>query len=112
MGRRTKIHCLINSLMVVGIISYLLISHLNERKIVSFNMKDTINSFLEQVSKNNLDDEKITEITKKFNRSLDYAITSYANDNNVLILVNQAVVKGSDDVTDKIQYLIAENMSQ
>lgn len=114
MDKRTRIAIgtiiglvIINLILVV----YLLISKANQPKIVSFDMKGTVDLFLLQMKNNNLSEEQINIATIKFNNSLDESIQTYAYDNNVLILVKPAVVAGIDDVTEDIQYLISDKMA-
>lgn len=80
-------------------------------QIVSFDMKATVNLFLSQLQSNDLSEEKINDITQKFNTVLDDSIKSYSHNHNVLILVKPAVVYGADDVTEDIQKLISEKMA-
>lgn len=83
----------------------------NKPRIVSFDMKATVNLFLSQLQSNDLSEEKIDSITQKFNTVLDDSIKSYSHNHNVLILVKPAVIYGIDDVTEDIQKLISEKMA-
>jgi conjugal transfer pilin signal peptidase TrbI len=97
----------INFLLTV----YLCLFTLNRHKMVTFNMKETVDLFLLQLKSGELNEEQINSITQKFNVALDDSIKSYSHSHDVLILVKPAVIYGIDDVTEDIQQLISEKMA-
>lgn len=84
----------------------------NNKKIVSFNMKETVNLLIDELKEENLNEDQIKVVTQNFNLSLDEAIKKYSQKNNVIILVSPAVVSGSDDVTLDIQNMISDYMAK
>ena len=91
-------------------IIYLCFSHNTQRKIVTFDIKGTINLFLSQTRGSELNEEQIKNLTIKFNDALDSTVKSYSQNNDVLILVKPSVVYGAEDITNEIQHLISEKM--
>lgn len=96
----------------VFFIIYLSFFHHTQRKIVTFDIKGTINLFLSQTKESELNEEQIKNLTIKFNDVLDSTVKSYSQNNNVLILVKPSVVDGAEDITNEIQHLISEKMAK
>lgn len=96
----------------VFIIIYLSFFLHTQRKIVTFDIKGTINLFLSQTKESQLNEEQIKNLTIKFNDVLDSTVKSYSQNNNVLILVKPSVVDGAEDITNEIQHLISEKMAK
>lgn len=114
MDKRAKITLIIvTTLFLINFLFtvYLCLFKLNNQEIVSFNMKNTVDTFLSQLKSSNLDEKQIQDVTQKFNAVLDESIKFYSQDRNVLILVKPAVVYGINDVTEDIQELISEKMA-
>ncbi|MFQ1018104.1 TrbI F-type domain-containing protein [Gilliamella sp. BG7] len=111
-NRKTITLTLVASIFFVNLLLtiYLCLFKDDKPKMVSFDMKETVNLFLSQVNSGNFDEDQINNITQIFNTALDDSIKSYSHSHNVLILVKPAVVYGIDDVTEDIQQLISEKM--
>lgn len=104
----------ITALVTINIflIIYLCFFNHTQRKIVTFDIKGTINLFLSQTKESELNEEQVKNLTIKFNDVLDSTIKSYSQNNDVLILVKPSVVHGADDITNELQQLISEKMAK
>ncbi|MCP9269145.1 type-F conjugative transfer system protein TrbI [Xenorhabdus sp. XENO-1] len=79
-------------------------------KVVSFNMKKTVDAFFDSVSQKKLSEEQTKALSDRFNAALEGSLQNYQQKNNSLILVSPAVVQGAPDVTREIQLDIARRM--
>ena len=98
----------INILLIISLCFF----NNSQQKIVTFDIKSTINLFLSQTKEAELSEEQIKDLTVKFNAVLDSSVKSYAQKHDVLILVKPSVVFGAEDVTNEIQHLISERMAK
>ncbi|MBL6016619.1 type-F conjugative transfer system protein TrbI [Klebsiella pneumoniae] len=79
-------------------------------RVVAFNMKKTLDSFMDSVSQKQLSEAQSKALSERFNAALEESLADYQKKNHVLILVSPAVVQGAPDVTLKIQTDIATRM--
>lgn len=79
-------------------------------RVVAFDMKKTLDSFMDSVSQKQLSEAQSKALSERFNAALEQSLADYQNKNHVLILVSPAVVQGAPDVTLKIQTDIATRM--
>ena len=79
-------------------------------RVVAFDMKKTLDSFMDSVSQKQLSEAQSKALSDRFNAALEQSLADYQNKNHVLILVSPAVVQGAPDVTRKIQTDIASRM--
>ena len=79
-------------------------------RVVAFDMKKTLDSFMDSVSQKQLSEAQSKALSERFNATLEQSLADYQNKNHVLILVSPAVVQGAPDVTLKIQTDIATRM--
>lgn len=79
-------------------------------RVVAFDMKKTLDSFMDSVSQKQLSEAQSKALSERFNDALEQSLADYQNKNHVLILVSPAVVQGALDVTLKIQTDIASRM--
>lgn len=79
-------------------------------RVVAFDMKKTLDSFMDSVSQKQLSEAQSKALSERFNDALEQSLADYQNKNHVLILVSPAVVQGAPDVTRKIQTDIANRM--
>lgn len=79
-------------------------------RVVAFDMKKTLDSFMDSVSQKQLSEAQSKALSERFNAALEQSLADYQNKNHVLILVSPAVVQGAPDVTLKIQTDIASRM--
>lgn len=79
-------------------------------RVVAFDMKTTLDSFMDRVSQKQLTEAQSKALSDRFNDALEQSLADYQRQQHVLILVSPAVVQGAPDVTRKIQADIARRM--
>lgn len=79
---------------------------------VSFDMKGTVDRFTGQATDKALSEAEISQLTRRFNNSLDDALTDYQKQHSALILVKPAVITGVSDITNEIQEDISRRMAE
>ncbi|MVT05885.1 type-F conjugative transfer system protein TrbI [Enterobacter sp. 10-1] len=117
--QRTTFFTLRRSLTVIALmgtilatnvfITRLVLAHTAPR-VVAFDMKKTLDSFMDSVSQKPLSEAQSKALSDRFNDALEQSLADYQKTNHVLILVSPAVVQGAPDVTRKIQTDIATRM--
>lgn len=81
-------------------------------RVVAFDMKRTLDAFMDDVSRKSLTQAQSKALSARFNDALEQSLAAYQQDNHVVILVSPAVVQGAPDVTRKIQTQIARRMQE
>jgi conjugal transfer pilin signal peptidase TrbI len=79
-------------------------------RVVAFDMKKTLDSFMDSVSQKPLTESQSKALSDRFNDALEKSLADYQQQHHVLILVSPAVVQGASDVTRIIQHDIARRM--
>lgn len=96
-------------LMANVIITRVMMAHSMPR-VVAFNMKNTLDSFMDSVSRKQLTESQSKALSDRFNDALEKSLDDWQRRNHVLILVSPAVVNGAPDITLSIQRDIAKRM--
>ena len=76
-------------------------------RVVAFDMKKTLDSFMDSVSQKQLTEAQSKALSDRFNDALEKSLAEYQQQHHVVILVSPAVVQGAPDVTRNIQHDIA-----
>ena len=76
-------------------------------RVVAFDMKKTLDNFMDSVSQKPLTEAQSKVLSDRFNEALEKSLADYQQQHHVLILVSPAVVQGASDVTRTIQHDIA-----
>ena len=79
-------------------------------RVVAFDMKKTLDNFMDSVSQKPLTEAQSKVLSDRFNEALEKSLADYQQQHHVLILVSPAVVQGASDVTRTIQHDIARRM--
>ena len=79
-------------------------------RVVAFDMKKTLDSFMDSVSQKQLTEAQSKALSDRFNDALEKSLAEYKQQHHVVILVSPAVVQGAPDVTRNIQHDIARRM--
>lgn len=79
-------------------------------RVVAFDMKKTLDSFMDSVSQKQLTEAQSKALSDRFNDALEKSLAEYQRQHHVVILVSPAVVQGAPDVTRNIQHDIARRM--
>ncbi|MDQ9128473.1 type-F conjugative transfer system protein TrbI [Serratia fonticola] len=80
--------------------------------VVAFDMKGTIDRFMEQVAAQQHGEDITPALTGRFMEELDAALRDYQKQHDALVLVSPAVVVGATDITADIQAEVAIRMAQ
>ncbi|PLR30056.1 type-F conjugative transfer system protein TrbI [Chimaeribacter arupi] len=78
--------------------------------VVAFNMKGTLDAFMDQTAKASLNEAQGAALASRFNTAMTESLAAYQADHQALILVQPAVVGGAQDITAEIQHDIARRM--
>ena len=79
-------------------------------RVVAFDMKKTLDSFMDSVSQKQLTEAQSKARSDRFNDALEKSLAEYQQQHHVVILVSPAVVQVAPDVTRNIQHDIARRM--
>ena len=79
-------------------------------RVVAFDMKKTLDSFMDSVSQKQLTEAQSKALSDRFNDALEKSLAEYQQQHHVVILVSPAVDQGAPDVTRNIQHDIARRM--
>jgi conjugal transfer pilin signal peptidase TrbI len=79
--------------------------------VVTFDMKGTIDRFMDQSSRKSLDEATSRALTERFTSNLNRSIEDWQASHHALILVTPAVVSGASDITVDIQKSVAQRMA-
>lgn len=108
--RSLTVIALVGTILATNVfITRLVLAHTAPR-VVAFDMKKTLDSFMDSVSQKPLSEAQSKALSDRFNAALEQSLADYQKTNHVLILVSPAVVQGAPDVTLKIQTDIATRM--
>lgn len=80
--------------------------------LVTFDMKGTVNAFIRQSAKLELDDAGRRQLLRRFDRNMTAVTREYAQQHHVSILVSAAAVSGVPDVTPDIRARLATAMQE
>ena len=84
--------------------------HLSTPRIVSFDMKGTMDAFIQQTLQQKLTEDDSKVLMQRFNTALTDSLTEWQAEHNVVILVAPAVVSTQPDITDDTRSDIAQKM--
>jgi conjugal transfer pilin signal peptidase TrbI len=78
--------------------------------IVAFDMKATLDQFMEQSASQQLSETQSKVLVERFSQALDDSLSAWQQQHDALILVSPSVVRGAPDITRLIQHDIATRM--
>ncbi|ENZ7914626.1 type-F conjugative transfer system protein TrbI [Klebsiella aerogenes] len=94
-----------------ALVTWFMITHSSPR-IVAFNMKKTLDNFMDSASRKRLTENQSKVLSDRFNEALEKSLDDWGQRNHVLILVSPAIVNGAPDITLSIQRDIAKRMQR
>lgn len=97
------------SLVVMTTVSMVTV-RLATPQIVTFDMKGTMDLFLQQTAQQNLDEVKMKAVVTGFNAAMADSLSAWQSEHHVIILVPPAVVSVQHDITPDIRNDIARRM--
>lgn len=103
---------LIAGLIVIGLNAgiSMLLNQWQQPVTVSFDMKATIDTFMDSVAKKQLTEQQSAVLAERFNHALSNSLGDYQRKHQALILATPAVVSTTTDITREIQADIAKRM--
>lgn len=103
---------LIAGLIVIGLNAgiSMLLNQWQQPVTVSFDMKATIDTFMDSVAKKQLTEQQSAVLAERFNHALSSSLGDYQRKHQALILATPAVVSTTTDITREIQADIAKRM--
>lgn len=108
--RRWRLAIMVVTLVAVNAGVSVLIFEWRTRDVVIFDMKGTLDRFMDQSSRQNLDEATSRALTERFTSNLHRSIESWQASHHALILVTPAVVSGARDITRDVQQDVARKM--
>ncbi|WP_241576707.1 TrbI F-type domain-containing protein [Rosenbergiella collisarenosi] len=98
-------------IITINVITTLVVIHHQKPKIVTFDIKQTTDDFVQQtaVLGQKINKQQLELMTKKFNASLDKTINQYSSEGYV-VMVGPAVIAGAKNITPEVKMKIAQNM--
>ncbi|PKE27607.1 type-F conjugative transfer system protein TrbI [Rahnella sp. AA] len=112
--RKKSVRVLAAGLLLVAVcagVSALVAQQLQRRTVV-FNMKGTIDLFMQQSARRQLNEESARAMTLRFDQALNASLDAWQQEHDDLILVPPAVVRPALDITPQIQADIARRMQE
>ena len=76
-------------------------------EVVVFDMKGTVDLFMQQSAQLQLDEDKARVLTARFNSALSESLGEWQASHNAIILVKPAVMSDQRDITNEIRADIA-----
>ena len=108
--RRLAIVALVVFVLATNVFLSRVVLEYTAPRVVAFDMKKTLDSFMDSVSQKQLSEAQSKALSESFNSALEQSLADYQQQHHVLILVSPAVVQGASDVTRTIQHDIARRM--
>ncbi|EHO9417897.1 type-F conjugative transfer system protein TrbI [Salmonella enterica] len=103
--------CVLASQMVLTGITGAYIK-LTAPEIVVFDMKGTIDLFMQQSAQLQLDEDKAKALTSRFNTAMSDSLNEWQTSHNAIILVKPAAVSPLPDITTEIRSDIASRTQE
>jgi len=97
------------SLVVMTTVSMVTV-RLATPQVVTFDMKGTLDLFLQQTAQQNPDKSRMKVMVTDFNAAMADSLSAWQSEHHVIILVQPAVVSAQHDITPDIRNDIARRM--
>lgn len=99
-------------LLVAMIATSCLTVRLLTPQIVTFDMKGTMDIFIQQSAQQKLDEARAKQLVARFNAAMSSSLADWQQKHNAVILVQPAVVSTQPDITGEIREDIAVRMKE
>ncbi|WP_333854393.1 type-F conjugative transfer system protein TrbI [Leclercia sp.] len=109
-GIKMAAYVLVSQLVLTGIACVVMKSATPE--VVVFDMKGTVDLFMQQSARLQMDEDKARLLTTRFNAALTDSLDAWQADHNGIILVKPAVMSAQTDITAEIQQDIARRVKE
>ena len=109
-GIKIAAYVLVSQLVLTGIGCVVMKNTTPE--VVVFDMKGTVDLFMQQSARLQMDEDKARLLTTRFNAALTDSLAAWQADHNGIILVKPAVMSAQTDITAEIQQDIARRVKE
>ncbi|WP_313228409.1 type-F conjugative transfer system protein TrbI [Leclercia sp.] len=109
-GIKIAAYVLVSQLVLTGIACVVMKDTTPE--VVVFDMKGTVDLFMQQSARLQMDEDKARLLTTRFNAALTDSLAAWQADHNGIILVKPAVMSAQTDITAEIQQDIARRVKE
>jgi conjugal transfer pilin signal peptidase TrbI len=109
-GIKMAAYVLVSQLVLTGIACVVMKNTTPE--VVVFDMKGTVDLFMQQSARLQMDEDKARLLTTRFNAALTDSLAAWQADHNGIILVKPAVMSTQTDITAEIQQDIARRVKE
>ena len=100
--------------LLFGILGALIVQFIfmySNQKIVTVDVIGIVESFKNEILKQNLSKDELTQKVTRFGESLNSTVSTYAEKQHVLIVPKEAVIAGNTDKTDEVKAIIKKRMN-
>ena len=109
-SRRMKLAiCVLVSQMVMTGITWIYMKNTGP-EIVVFDMKGTVDLFMQQSAQLQLDENRAKAMTQQFNAALTGSLDAWQSSHNAIVLVKPAVMSPQRDITNEVRADIARRI--
>jgi len=109
-GIKMAAYVLVSQLVLTGIACVVMKNTTQE--VVVFDMKGTVDLFMQQSAQLQMDESKARLLTTRFNAALTASLDAWQSAHNAIILVKPAVMSPQTDITAEIQQDIARRVKE
>jgi len=109
-GVKMATYVLVSQLVLTGIACVVMKNTTQE--VVVFDMKGTVDLFMQQSAQLQMDESKARLLTTRFNAALTDSLDAWHAAHNAIILVKPAVMSPQTDITAEIQQDIARRVKE
>lgn len=109
-GIKMAAYVLVSQLVLTGIACVVMKNTTQE--VVVFDMKGTVDLFMQQSAQLQMDESKGRLLTTRFNAALTASLDAWQAAHNAIILVKPAVMSPQTDITAEIQQDIARRVKE
>lgn len=109
-GIKIAAYVLVSQLVLTGMACVVMKNTTPE--VVVFDMKGTVDLFMQQSARLQMDEDKARLLTTRFNAALTDSLAAWQADHNGIILVKPAVMSAQTDITAEIQQDIARRVKE
>ena len=95
---------------MLGLAGLLVMTGVVTPEVVVFDMKGTVDLFMQQSAQLQLDENRAKAMTRQFNAALTGSLDAWQSSHNAIVLVKPAVMSPQRDITNEIRADIARRI--
>jgi len=104
--------CVCACMVVFNVAVSLLLIQWQQSVTVTFDMKSTVDRFMEQTALHQLSEAQSAALSGRFTQALERSLADYQHRYQALILVSPSVVSGARDITAAVQQDVSHRMQE